>query len=256
MPAVVPAAREMGVNYTVQFTPASEKVNSLVYTVQVLYSLRRALRAAPRESVDQASPDMAQSEQKREQIVEAAVDEFQQRGFAGASMDRVAEAANVSKRTVYNHFESKEALFRAILDVLFEEVSATIDVRFDPAQPLRPQLVDLGRAEGRLLRSRRFIKMIRLALAETIRDPVLAAEVNARVEAISAFDDFMRAAADAGALNTDDASEASEQFMGLIKSRTFWPSVMSGQTVNADQMESIIQSTVETFMLRFGGATD
>jgi TetR/AcrR family transcriptional regulator of autoinduction and epiphytic fitness len=49
---------------------------------------------------------MAISDDKRGQILDAAVAEFQERGFAGASMDRIAERANVSKRTVYNHFDS------------------------------------------------------------------------------------------------------------------------------------------------------
>ena len=67
---------------------------------------------------------MTLTNEKRAQIIEAAVSEFQELGFTGASMDRVAARADVSKRTVYNHFESKEALFRAILDLMAEEFNA------------------------------------------------------------------------------------------------------------------------------------
>ena len=47
------------------------------------------------------------SEEKREQIYQAAVDEFLERGFREASMDQISARAGASKRTVYKHFESK-----------------------------------------------------------------------------------------------------------------------------------------------------
>lgn len=71
---------------------------------------------------------MTVSDEKRSQILDAAVAEFQERGFAGASMDRVACRACVSKRTVYNHFDGKEALFRAILEVMAEEANQALTV--------------------------------------------------------------------------------------------------------------------------------
>ena len=119
---------------------------------------------------------MAPIEKKREQILEAAVQEFQERGFQGTSMDRISERANVSKRTVYNHFESKEALFKAIVELIFNEISETLNIVYDPALPLEDQLLTLGRAEGRLMCSKRFMRLARMAMSETIRDPALAAD--------------------------------------------------------------------------------
>ena len=47
------------------------------------------------------------TERKRAAIVEAAIDEFRASGYEATSMDRIAARAEVSKRTVYNHFPSK-----------------------------------------------------------------------------------------------------------------------------------------------------
>jgi TetR/AcrR family transcriptional regulator of autoinduction and epiphytic fitness len=58
------------------------------------------------------------TDRKREAIVRAAVEEFRASGYEATSMDRIAEVAGVSKRTVYNHFPSKEALFSMILEEL------------------------------------------------------------------------------------------------------------------------------------------
>ncbi len=50
------------------------------------------------------------SDIKREAIIQAATQAFQEFGVNGTSMDKLAELANVSKRTVYNHFSTKEEL--------------------------------------------------------------------------------------------------------------------------------------------------
>ena len=195
---------------------------------------------------------MTETSDKRSQILDAAVSEFQERGFAGTSMDRIAARANVSKRTVYNHFDGKQTLFKAILEGMAEQANAALEIAYDPARPIKPQLIELGRAEGRLLTSAPFMRLARMALGETIRDPALAAEMNARMEKISVFRDFIKAAREAGALETGDPERAAEQFIGLIKSQAFWPAVFSGQVVGETEMEKIIQDSVAMFLRSYG----
>lgn len=55
------------------------------------------------------------TDRKRAAIVDAAIEAFLASGYDATSMDRIAAHAGVSKRTVYNHFPSKDALFVAIL---------------------------------------------------------------------------------------------------------------------------------------------
>ena len=45
---------------------------------------------------------------------------FDDQGFDAVSMDDVAAAAGVTKLIVYRHFESKEALYRSVLERVFE----------------------------------------------------------------------------------------------------------------------------------------
>lgn len=53
---------------------------------------------------------------KREAILDAARDEFFTAGFAAASIEAIAVAANVSKVTIYNRFGGKEGLFSAVVE--------------------------------------------------------------------------------------------------------------------------------------------
>ncbi len=187
-------------------------------------------------------------EGKRGQIIDAAVAEFREKGYAGASMDRVSARANVSKRTVYNHFDSKEALFRAILDIMAGEANEAFTVVYSPDRPIREQLVELGWAEGRLLTNPDFMKLARMVVGETMRDPVLAAEMNEKMARVAVFREFIDAAASAGNLITPDIDRATEQFLGLIKSQAFWPVIFSGAVVSRAEMDTIVETTVDMFL--------
>src|ERR1700723_4163833 len=74
---------------------------------------------------------MATQSERREAtwaaIVKAAKRLFGDRGFAGTTMDNVATSAHVAKGAVYHHFETKEALFEAVLDEVSEDLVAEVD---------------------------------------------------------------------------------------------------------------------------------
>jgi AcrR family transcriptional regulator len=53
---------------------------------------------------------------RRELIETAAARLFAERGYAGTTLDEVASAAHVTKPMVYRHFESKKALYLALLE--------------------------------------------------------------------------------------------------------------------------------------------
>jgi AcrR family transcriptional regulator len=53
---------------------------------------------------------------RREQILDVALEVFGRAGYHGASMNDVAEAAGVTKPVLYQHFDSKRELYRALLE--------------------------------------------------------------------------------------------------------------------------------------------
>jgi AcrR family transcriptional regulator len=52
----------------------------------------------------------------KERIIEAAFEEFTQRGFAGSRVDEIAEKARCNKALLYQYFGDKETLFRHVID--------------------------------------------------------------------------------------------------------------------------------------------
>jgi len=81
---------------------------------------------------------------RRAQLVGAAAAAFLAGGFDGTSMETVAERAGVTRLIVYRHFESKQALYRAVLDSVVEPLR----IEFEPGQPsvIAHVLLGVGRA--------------------------------------------------------------------------------------------------------------
>lgn len=63
----------------------------------------------------------------RDRLFAAAAKEFAARGFAGASVDRIAAAARVNKAMLYYHFRSKAGLYGEILRDMFGAVAARVE---------------------------------------------------------------------------------------------------------------------------------
>ena len=121
------------------------------------------------------------TDRKREAIVRAAVEEFRASGYEATSMDRIAEVAGVSKRTVYNHFPSKEALFSMILEELWERSVASDTLPYRPDQTLQAQLLQLVGQKLELLSDANFIDLARVAMAEIIHSPERAQAIVCRM---------------------------------------------------------------------------
>ncbi len=71
----------------------------------------------------------------RQRLLTAAAAEFAARGFAGASVDRIARVARVNKAMIYYHFASKAALYREILRDMFEAVAVRVAAAAHAAAP-------------------------------------------------------------------------------------------------------------------------
>lgn len=66
------------------------------------------------------------AEQRRVQLLEVAMELFAERGFHSTSMEDIADAAGVTKPVVYQHFPSKRALYRELIDTVDEQLTGRL----------------------------------------------------------------------------------------------------------------------------------
>jgi AcrR family transcriptional regulator len=75
------------------------------------------------------------SEETRSRIIESAIKLFSTRGFNAASVDNICKDAGISKGAFYHHFESKQALFLALLDGWLQNIDKAIETSKDLTVP-------------------------------------------------------------------------------------------------------------------------
>jgi len=80
-------------------------------------------------SHESALPKTARGRQTRERLLQAAEIEFGERGFYEASISGITQRAGVALGTFYTYFESKEAIFRALMRYMTQHVRAWIGER-------------------------------------------------------------------------------------------------------------------------------
>ncbi|QNI36905.1 TetR/AcrR family transcriptional regulator [Edaphobacter albus] len=115
-------------------------------------------------------------EKLREHILWIAKDVFLEMGFERASMDVVAARAETSKRSLYAHFESKEKLFLAVIELVRGLFLGRLKIPGDYSdKPAEALVMFCGRYLEALLYEKG-IQMCRVSMAETARFPEGAAQ--------------------------------------------------------------------------------
>ena len=89
-----------------------------------------ARAARPKEKTRTNDPDRTKAN-----IIEIATHEFSEKGLSGARIDEIAERTRTSKRMIYYYFESKEGLYRAVLEDSYRRIrtiEASLDLEHKP----------------------------------------------------------------------------------------------------------------------------
>jgi AcrR family transcriptional regulator len=115
-------------------------------------------------------------DQLREHILWIAKDVFLEMGFERASMDVVAARAETSKRSLYAHFESKEKLYLAVIDLVRGLFLSRLKMPGDYSEKPAEALTMFCGRYLEILLYQSSIQMCRVSMAETARFPQGAAQ--------------------------------------------------------------------------------
>ena len=170
------------------------KLDSSVFSVKLLKSgpepiggplIRKAMsrkvagkavaKAKPAPPVRRGRPPIISETERRKRVLSAAEHVFVELGYVNASMDDIARQAGMSKKTLYLVFETKEALFTALVATRLSELADS--VALDPMSDMRaPKLVlrDFLRGIVRFILAPRQAALYRLIVTEVHRAPELA----------------------------------------------------------------------------------
>jgi len=189
---------------------------------------------------------------KRRAILNAATELFAARGYGAVSMDAIARAADVSKATLYAHFESKDRLFATIVHVAcLENIIPADDLPEDGALDMASLGEVLRTIGGRILRFfllDRSLAIHRLVIAESVRFPELGRAFydNGPVAGRQRLAAWM---ASQPALDVPDPEVAAEQFLGLLRSGLYLRATLGlAPAPDAAAIEAVVAAAVGTFL--------
>ncbi len=168
-------------------------------------------------------------------------------------MDKIAAAAGVSKRTVYNHFPSKDELFAETLIQLFNSSAAILEMPYRSDAPLRAQLTSLMALKVQSMADPDFLALARVAIAEAVHAPERVRPIVARMgEREQGVTSWIRAAQADGRLTGGDPEFAAALLQGQIKALAFWPQVtMGAPSLTRAQQEQLVEACVSMFLAYF-----
>ncbi len=193
------------------------------------------------------------SELKRGAIIEAAKSAFQEFGVQGTSMDKLAELAQVSKRTVYNHFATKEELVVYLVSDLWMKSLVQIDLEYLKDTPLQLQLSELLRAEIDLICTSEYLELARVAFGHYFYHPeTLEKQLAALNVQETALHRWLKAAVKDGGLRAMDTDLAVSQLHNLIKGSCFWPQLLKIKPIlSADEKQTLADETAALFLSHY-----
>lgn len=194
-------------------------------------------------------PTQAEALAIERRLREAAIEAFVDNGFEGTTMEAVAAAAGITKRTLYAKYADKQSLFaavipRALADMPFLGVAIEV-----PDGDLTNSLCQLARQIIERLVDPTAVRLRRLAMLEADRiaelDPVEGADMWST--SLLSIVHLLATHAEAGEIVADDLEVAADLFLAMVAgSPTVWADF--GLFRSTEEMERHIARAVDLFL--------
>ncbi len=186
--------------------------------------------------------------QKHQDIIEAAKKEFSEFGFLAANMDRVSISAEVSKRTLYRHFASKEILFESVLISISSAVNQKFSYSFDKTKSLKMQLTEIVNNEINNLYDIYGIPLARTIVMEFLRQSDTAPHLIEKIYSVYLITEWIKGAIEAKQIHDIEPKIITDVYASLFHGLFFWPQVMQLES----QPEGLeLQQKIETLLSVF-----
>lgn len=196
-------------------------------------------------------PSRADAELLGERILEIATELFLRDGYGSTSIEAIAQAAGMSKRTFYARYAGKPELFAAVVGRIVDQLRPPPEVPLLAGANL-PEILE--RLAGLMLRaalSPRALALNRLIIAESTRFPELLSGLGGergRTEAIQLIVSLLESRLDGPPMTHDDALFAAGQFIQMIISGPQRRALGVGEQMPPAEQAEWVRRTTRLFL--------
>lgn len=150
---------------------------------------------------------------------EAAVETFVEMGYAGASMEAIARAAGITKRSLYARYADKRAVFADVIPwalARYTDAPVAADIGDEDVETA---LITLGRASLERATHPQNVRLKRIAFNEAALFPEFKVSAESMMWAgrTRVVSEVLRHYADRGDIEVDDLELAAEHFLAMVE---------------------------------------
>ena len=188
---------------------------------------------------------MAEESERRAQILDAAFEEFSEKGYKGATIKGIARAAGLqSPALIYWYFPDKDALFREVLGARVPVVRAVAEP--DGLMDLPPEetLARLGRAYFAF--ERMDVRTLKLVIGEAVRRPQVADTFvrSGPARVLDFLKAYMERQVELGRLRPHDVRSSARAFIGMLvpqlAGKLFFPALVEDGLTDEEHLQTAI----------------
>lgn len=189
---------------------------------------------------------------KRAEIINGAEDIFIKMGYKDASMDMIADKAGISKKTVYNHFQSKDNLFEIIVDGLIEQQQNMKTIKYDSNKSLEEQLLVFAESEISLIDSPKKLELSRFLTLTFLNDLELQRRIVSKYPPMyNTLIAWLKEASEDNRIETDNLFMAARVFYALVIGTITWP-VLFTNGLDRKSTNTMLDEIIVVFLSRYG----
>ena len=190
------------------------------------------------------------SEVKRQQILDAAIVLFTEKGFAKTSMDLIAKNADVSKQTVYSHFGNKDDLFYSAIEFRCESLQL-LEVSAIDFSDVRNVLVQVATRFSQLITSKEACAVHKICSFESNANPQVsdifyqAGPIKLTNQLANLFTELNNRKI----LNIDNPWHAAIQFLNMMKGELWMQVEFNVQDrISPEEVDNYLCASVDFFI--------
>ena len=189
---------------------------------------------------------MAEESERRAQILDAAFEEFSEKGYKGATIKGIARAAGLqSPALIYWYFPDKDTLFREVLGARVPVVRAVAEP--DGLMDLPPEetLARLGRAYFAF--EKMDVRTLKLVIGEAVRRPQVAESFvrSGPARVLDFLRAYMERQIELGRLRPHDTRSSARAFIGMLvpqlAGKLFFPALVEDGLTDEEHLQSAIE---------------
>lgn len=168
-------------------------------------------------------------ERRRQLLLQAALIEFYEKGYSAARMDDIAKRADLTKGTLYLYYESKEVLFKALIQSLVEPTLARVQMITSQSHSLESAMQGMALFMPQVLRESHMPKLMKVLIGDSHTFPRIIHDYRTEVleHLLGAFAQMLEREMDHGEVIRCDPKLAARLIVAPVVMQGVWQALFA-----------------------------